>query len=221
MTNDPRDINSIRDERNAQPVGPVGRSNVRVVRTGDRLERPTVRYDLHEVRDTYQTLGAHEQELPIPEGYNIVKDRVRFGPIIAGLATALGSLALLGLFGVAVGLTVVNAGDAARAGQPPAGIGPASATWAILASIVSFMLGGYVAGRTAAVFDRHWGMLNGGLVFMLGIPIALWLAGQGLGFLAGTLGTFADAWSDPYAARTVAGQIPATSPRDIDIAIAA
>jgi hypothetical protein len=50
-----------------------------------------------------------------------------------------------------------------------------------------------VAGRTAAVFDRRWGAWNGALVFIVAVPVTLWLAGQGLGALLGTLGEFAGA----------------------------
>ena len=44
----------------------------------------------------------------IPEAYNLGRDRVRFGPVVAGLLTALTSLLLLGLRGVAIGLTAVK-----------------------------------------------------------------------------------------------------------------
>jgi hypothetical protein len=113
---------------------------------------------------------------------------VRWGPILAGFLTALTALLLLNLLGVAIGLTALNAGTAAAQGGPPPEAGRNSAIWAAIAGILSFLLGGYVAGRTAAVFDRGWGALNGALVFLLGVPITLWLAGQGLGAVLGSLG---------------------------------
>ena len=67
--------------------------------------------------------APRETQAEIPEAYNLGRDRVRFGPIVAGLLTALTSLLLLGLLGVAIGLTAVNAGDAAAAatrGRAPA-----------------------------------------------------------------------------------------------------
>ncbi len=134
-----------------------------------------------------------ETEVAIPEAYNLGRDRVRFGPVVAGLLTAVTTLLLLGLLGLALGLTVVGAGDAATRGDAGAGTGPFSAIWGALTGLVAFGLGGYVAGRTAAVFDRRWGALNGALVFMLGVPLTLWLAGQGLGFATGALGTFVGA----------------------------
>jgi hypothetical protein len=201
-----------------------GMSNVRVVRPAPAPIRQDVDHDMrHETRTDVHT-DMRERHVEIPEAYNIEKDRVRFGPIVAGLLTAMGSLLLLGLLGAAIGLTAINAGDAARAGGPPAGTGPGAAMWAAFATILSFLLGGYVAGRTAAVFDRKWGAINGAMVFLLGIPLALWLAGQGFGFLVGTLGTFADAVNvDPNTVNTVANQTTTTAPppRDIDVARAA
>jgi hypothetical protein len=134
-----------------------------------------------------------ETEVEIPESYNLGRDRVRFGPVVAGLLTALTTLLLLGLLGLALGLTVVDAGDATARGDAGGGTGTFSAIWGALTGLLAFGLGGYVAGRTAAVFDRRWGALNGALVFMLGVPLTLWLAGQGLGFATGALGNFVGA----------------------------
>jgi hypothetical protein len=78
------------------------------------------------------------------------------------------------------------------------------------------------------VFDRRWGALNGALVFMLGVPLTLWLAGQGLGFAAGALGSFVGALNvDPAqvqgAALGAAGQAQgaAAQVRPVDVAQAA
>ena len=130
-------------------------------------------------------------EVEIPEAYNLDQDRVRWGPIIAGLLTALTTLLLLGLLGVAIGLTAVDARQAAAQGGPPAGAGPGSAIWAALSGLLAFLLGGYVAGKTAAIFNRTWGAFNGAMVFLLGVPLILWLASMGLGSVLGVLGNFA------------------------------
>ena len=132
-----------------------------------------------------------DQDVEIPEALNLRQDRVRWGPIVAGLVTALTSLLLLSLLGLALGLTTVNAGDAAAQGSLPEGAGRNSALWGALSALLSFLLGGYVAGKTSAVFDRNWGALNGALVFLLGVPVMLWLASQGLGAVLGSLGSFA------------------------------
>jgi hypothetical protein len=96
-----------------------------------------------------------------------------------------------------------------------------------VSGIVAFMLGGYVAGRTAAIFNRGWGALNGALVFMLAVPLILWLAGQGLGTVLGSLGNLSGALaSNPNAAQAAQGaagqaQAAAQSIQPIDVARAA
>ena len=155
------------------------------------------------------------RERVLPDGFDLKRDRVHWGPIVAGLLTALTALLLLSLLGLAIGLTTVNAGSAAAQGGPPPDAGRNSAIWAAIAGILSFLLGGYVAGRTAALFDRGWGALNGALVFMLAVPLMLWLAGQGLGAIVGSLGNLSGALaSNPgvtQAAQGAAGQAQAAA----------
>ncbi len=146
-----------------------------------------------------------EREVEVPAALNLTRDRVRWGPIIAGLFTALTSLLILSLLGLAFGLTVVDAGTAAAQGGAPEGLGRSSAIWGALAGLVAFFLGGWVAGRSAAVFDRGWGALNGALVFLVAVPVILWLASMGLGTVLGTLGTFAGSLNaDPGTAQQAA-----------------
>jgi hypothetical protein len=168
---------------------------------------------------------VHERTLP--DGLDLRSDRVRSGPIVAGLLTALTALLLLSLLGLAIGLTTLNADTSAAQGGPPADAGRNSAIWAAVAGIVSFLLGGYIAGRTAALFNRSWGALNGALVFMLAVPLILWLAGQGLGTVFGSLGNLSGALaSNPGAAQAAQGaavqaQTATRNVQPIDVARAA
>lgn len=155
----------------------------------------------------------HSDDVRIPETVNLTRDRVRWGPIWAGLLTALTSLLVLSLLGLVIGLTAVNAGTAAAQGNLPADTGRNSAIWGAVSGLLSFLLGGYVAGRTAAVFDRGWGALNGAMVFLLGVPITLVLASMGLGGILGTLGSFAAGLNiDPPALQTAANQAQQAAP---------
>jgi hypothetical protein len=96
--------------------------------------------------------------------------------------TAIALFLLLSAAAVAVGAQVVSgASDADEAGL--AG-GIVSAVIALLA----FLVGGYVAARTAGVIGRGYGALNGFLVWALGIVIVLALAAFGLGSLFGASG---------------------------------
>jgi len=121
---------------------------------------------------------------------NLPTDRVRWGPIWAGLLAAFFTLLVLSLLGLAIGASTVNAGQAAQ-GTGNQNAGQYSAIWAGLTAILAFLVGGYVAGRTAAVHERGWAALNGALVFLLALPILLWLASQGLGAVIGNASNIA------------------------------
>lgn len=173
---------------------------------------------------------AMDGVVEIPRAYNLDHDRVRWGPIFAGFVTALTTLLLLSLFGLAFGLTVADTtAPAVRAGGvAPSGSGTGAAIWGGVSALIAFGLGGLVAGQTAAVFARRWGALNGMLVFFLAVPFTLWLAGQGLGTVLGTLGNYSAALGISAgtaqnlagAAVNQAGQV-AASVQPVDVARAA
>jgi len=167
--------------RTSDSQGRVG-SGERVV-VGGVTPAPveTVGYG-RETRET--TVGNVSQVMTIPT------DRVRWGPIWGGLLAAFFTLLALSLLGLAIGASTVNAGQAAQGGVNQ-NAGQYSAIWAGLSAILAFLVGGYVAGRTAAVHERGWAALNGALVFLLALPILLWLASQGLGAIIGNAGNIA------------------------------
>ena len=138
--------------------------------------------------------GAVAQSTALAEALNLAGDRVRWGPIVAGIFTTTTTLLLLGLLGYVFGTAAGLAGG-------DAGTEWASASSALLgglAMIVAFLAGGFVAGRSAAVFDRRWGALNGALVFFVGLPVLLWLGASSLGAVLGTIASFTSALSlDP------------------------
>ncbi len=189
------------DERDRRPVEGVEQVHVT---TRDRLERERAVDD------------SRRLELALPEALNIDRDRVRWGPIWAGVLAALTTLLLMSALGIAIGLTAINAGAAAAEGAPPAGTGTASAVWGSISAIVAFLVGGFVAGRTSAVFDRNWGAWNGALVFMLALPLTLLLASQGLGMLVGALSNFSGALNiNPGDVTGAGGAAPNVSPADV------
>lgn len=119
---------------------------------------------------------------PISQVMNLPTDRVRWGPIWAGLLTAFFTLLILSLLGLIIGASSV---DVSRQSNVNANAGSFSAIWAGITAVLAFLLGGYVTGRTAAVHERGWAALNGALVFLLALPILLWLTSQGLGTVIG------------------------------------
>ena len=92
-------------------------------------------------------------------------DRVRWGPILAGLFTALSTLAVLGVLGAAMAGSAYDPGDSARAFGIGAGI------WGALSALLAFALGGWVAARSAAVRGHDNGLLNGAMVWAVAIPV--------------------------------------------------
>jgi len=134
--------------------------------------------------DSPGRVGRGDTVRTVSQVMNIPSDRVRWGPIWAGLLAAFVALLVLSLLGFAIGASTVNTGAAVQ-GNVNQDAGSYSAFWAGISAILSFLIGGYVAGRTAAVHERGWAALNGALVFLLALPLLLWLATQGLGALIG------------------------------------
>lgn len=138
--------------------------------------------------------GRRERDawsLEMPKAYGVNEDRVHWGPVWAGFFTATTTMIMLGLLGVAIGLTVSEDPAWAR-GDPRTGT-TGAAIWGGVSGVVSFFVGGWVAAKMAAIFSRGWGAWNGALVFMLSLPITLVLASSGLGSLFGAVGQLAPA----------------------------
>jgi hypothetical protein len=183
---------------NRPPVEEEGRVAV----TGRRVEDRPI--------DAQRERAEARVGVELPETFNLREDRARWGPVWAGFLTAITTTILLSLLGVAVGLTAVNPGAATTPGAaPPPGSGTAAAIWGAITGIVAFFLGGWVASRMSAVFNRKWGAWNGALVFMLAVPITLFLVGQGLGMVMGTLGSFmASLGVNPASLASAAPSVP-------------
>lgn len=134
---------------------------------------------------------SHDPEVPSAAIPAIGVDRVRWGPILAGVAVALATLLVLTVLGLAVGLAAFEPDEL---GSPM--FGTASAIWGIIAAIVAFMLGGWFAAYSAGVTGTGNGTLNGMMVGVTAIVLMLWFVGSGLGNLlgavAGNLGAVMD-----------------------------
>lgn len=112
-----------------------------------------------------------------------VKNRVQFGPILAGVLTAITTLLILSVLGLAIGASALEPRDAGES------MGTAAAIWGIVSAIIAFFLGGWVAAKTAAVAGAGSGLINGLMVGAAIIALILWLTGSGVSALIGTLGS--------------------------------
>ena len=108
------------------------------------------------------------------------RDSIRWGPIWAGLITALTTFLLLQLLAIGLGLVDVGPGSDGGGGWVPGLIG-----------LIAFFTGGAVAGMTSAIRGPGSGLLNGFMVWALGTVLILLLSVLGLGQLFGALGNVA------------------------------
>jgi len=110
------------------------------------------------------------------------RDRVRWGPVFAGLVTALSVFLLLSLLALGLGLAVAQTADGDQ------NTGTVGAIVAAVIGLAAFVLGGFVAARTSAVVGRGPGALNGFLVWALGVVLILTLGALCLSQLFGAAG---------------------------------
>jgi hypothetical protein len=89
--------------------------------------------------------------------------KLHWGPIIGGSFVALGVWILLYAFGLAVGLTAIDASDpdSARTAGMITGI------WSVIVPLIALFIGGLVAARTAGAIDRIGGVIHGAVLWAL------------------------------------------------------
>ena len=157
-----------------------GHVDVRVEDTGEgTVYRAEPRYAAAPVVDETPVIERHGT-------YTGRRDKIRWGPIIAGLATAVTSMLILTVLGLAIGLSAFEPGTDGD------NVGMAAAIWSALSALVSFFLGGWVAGKTASVHGDDNALLNGFMVGATALSGLLLLAGLGLGNLLGGIGSNID-----------------------------
>ncbi|MFN6565961.1 hypothetical protein A6770_23835 [Nostoc minutum NIES-26] len=105
-------------------------------------------------------------------------DRVRWGPIIAGVLVALATqLVLSSLFGA------IGAGSVAGSGAPRT-IAPNVAgnvgLWSTIALLISLFTGGWVTARAAGPMNRNTALLNGAIFWATTLALSSWLLASGV-----------------------------------------
>jgi hypothetical protein len=135
------------------------------------------------------------------------RDVVRWGPIVAGVVTALTVLLFLTVLGIALGLSALGSENR------PHGWGTAAGIWGGLSLLVAFFAGGWMAGRSAVPGLERNGLLNGFVTGAATLLLLLWLATTALtgalGFFAGTVTGLAGAAAPAAIEAVTSGAIPA------------
>jgi len=137
-----------------------------------------------------------------------MKDRVRWGPILAGVLTTITSMIILTVLGLAIGLSAFEPNDA---GDNT--VSTAAAVWGALSALISFFLGGWVAAKASAVAGAPSGGLNGLIVGVATIVLLIWMISTGLGNLFGSLGVNVSEISN--LGTTIQNQTPDVDPAQV------
>lgn len=106
--------------------------------------------------------------------------RVSWGGIWGGVLAAVGLLILLSALGMAVGISAVKPGE-----TDAATLGTGAGIWAAVSLLLALFLGGLVATRVGAIFDRTTGFFEGTLVWVVSLLLMGYLATSGIGMVAG------------------------------------
>jgi len=137
-----------------------------------------------------------------------LRDRIRWGPIIAGVVTAFAVLLFLTVLGIALGISALSGSN----DNNPQTWGTAAGIWGGLSLLVAFFFGGWMAARAAATLSESDGPLNGFITGAATLLLLLWLATTALtgalGFFASTVSNLAGA-AAPVAMQAVdQGAVP-------------
>jgi hypothetical protein len=125
---------------------------------------------------------------------------VNWSAVWAGALASLAAVVVLGLIGVAIGAHVT--GPDSRVVDLRT-IGMLTLAFSVFSAFLSFVLGGWVAGKIAGILHSEPAMIHGAIVWLLSIPLLVALAGLGAGsYLGGWHGGLAGtpSWATPAAA---------------------
>ncbi|MDB9524845.1 hypothetical protein PN498_02495 [Oscillatoria sp. CS-180] len=122
-------------------------------------------------------------------------DRVRWGPIFAGIVVSIAAQLVLSALGASIGLSASAGGASARA----AGIG--IGIWSIISLLISLFLGSWVMASTCGPMNKKTAMLNGTILWATTLAISAWLLASGVsgtfGIVASNAGSVVDQIQEP------------------------
>jgi hypothetical protein len=113
----------------------------------------------------------------------VARNRVQWGPIIAGVVVSLMTLLVLSIFGLAIGASALDQG------ADLTDWGTAAGLWGAATILIAFFLGGWVAAKTAAVGGPGSGVMNGVVAGAATLLLLIWLTTAGMTGLVGFFGS--------------------------------
>ena len=160
----------------ARPVPDAGRSHDPVVARDDGRSREPVR-SRDDDRWEHERIGIHN------EAQTIRRDRIRWGPVWAGIVTAVGTYLLLQLALIATGISEIGGslGDDAVASG--------------IAALIAFFLGGLMTGATAMWQGADDGIIHGIVMWFAALVALIVFSSIGSGLALGSFDT-ADVFDD-------------------------
>ncbi|MCU0547321.1 MAG: hypothetical protein MUE44_35045 [Oscillatoriaceae cyanobacterium Prado104] len=108
-------------------------------------------------------------------------DRVRWGPILAGIAIALGTQLVLSALGIAIGLSAGATG--ADANSVSLGVG----IWSIISLLISLLLGGWVMAQSCGPMTKKTAILNAAILWAATLALSSWLLASGISGAVGAV----------------------------------
>jgi len=127
----------------------------------------------------------HEPTLyPSPDGVaadayrtHLLK-RISWGTVFAGVILAIVTYMLLSMLGTAIGASTV---DPLQENNPLSGLGTGALIWMLANVLISYAVGGYVAGRLASREGAFHGVLSWGVVTLISAYIVAMLFSSAIG----------------------------------------
>lgn len=131
-----------------------------------------------------------------------VRNRLQWGPVAGGVVSAMSAFLLLTVLGIALGASVLEPRDTGEE------IGRWAAAWGAFSVIAAFLIGGWIAARTASVEGSFAALMNGFVAGATALLLVIWLSFSGLGNLFGTIGASVGAIANAAAAAVPAAVTP-------------
>jgi len=101
-------------------------------------------------------------------------DRVRWGPIVAGIAIALGTQLGLSALAIAIGLS------AGATGADAGSVGLGVVIWSIISLLISLFLGGWVMAQSCGPMTKKTAILNAAILWGTTLALSSWLLASGI-----------------------------------------